>query len=907
MLVGRTPEVRTIGRLVAGARLGQAGALAILGEPGIGKTALVDHVVTDLADGFALLRATGTETEQDLAFAGLSQLLRPALGLLDQIPAPQADALATALALRTGRPGDRFAIGAATLSLLCRYAEQAPVTVIVDDLHLLDRPSAEALIFAARRLHTDPVVVLLAGRTPEAVETVAGLPVLELAGLTPVAAREMITEAAASPMPNDQFTELYRRTAGNPLALQELASDPRGPAPEVPGVPATVPNAVAHAFARRIDLLPTEARPVLLIAVVAGGDLGLTASACGRLGLDPGRLAAAEDAGLVTVRDGRVTFRHPLLRAAVYSAAPSSDRHTAHRTVADCLPDAELERRAWHRAAAAWGLDAEAADLLDRAAQRAMTHAGYAVASTAYQRAAELSLRPVDRCRRLLRAAEASWAAGQSDRTGALLDDLADLHPGPEVELAALQLRAAVAARSGALGEARTMVLAAADRTEDPDLQVVLLADAIHAGFYLGDTTTSVALADRILALVPTTSADRARALGLTAAGIARILAGRGGTEEVRAALPYLESDPELRTDPDRWPWLLLAGLFLRVTGAGDRLRSLVDQLRDSAGVGALPRVLFHLARGQATTDAWTRATANYTETVRLSRETGQTTELAAALAGRSWLESRQGAEGACRADAAETLELCADRSIHLLEAWALFARGDLELSLGDADAAIQQLTALTELLTRYGMGDPDLSPVPELVDALLRVGDDAAAYELVPAYAEAADAKGQPWARARAQRAIGLITTDSIDTAFGAALDLHTASPDRFETARTRLAYGERLRRSGRRVDARGQLTEALAIFDGLGAVRWAARAAAELTATGAPVRRSDNRWRPTLTPQELQVCLLLTDGRTTREAAAALFLSPKTVEYHLRKVYTKLGIHSREELVTAMADATD
>ena len=907
MLLGREAETQTLNRLVAGARLGEAAALVVLGEPGVGKTALLDDAVVGLGEDFRVLRATGVETEQEIAFCGLSQLLAPTPDVLDRIPPPQADALAGALALRSGAPGDRFAIGAATLSVLSLYAEEGPIALVVDDGHLLDRPTLDALSFTARRLQADPVLILVGARSFELGDALTGLPTLRLGGLDPDPARALLAETSGGSVTDDEFAELYRRTEGNPLALREFGADPAAIAPELPGLPERASGVVTQAFARRLRLLGESARHVLLVVTVAGGELSLAAAACRELALDVSALSAAEDAGLVATAEGRVRFRHPLVRAAVYSGASAERRHRAHRAVAAALPAGDVTRRAWHLAAAAWGPDAEVAALLERAGDDAFARSGYAVAATAYHRAATLTPAVPDRCVRLLRGAEAAWAAGQSSRVTTMLDALADLDPADQFADGALELRAAVAARTGQLREARDMLMAAADHEISPDRAVVLLADAVHAAFYLGDTATSLVLADRLGELIGRTAGLRARALGLMATGIALVVAGRGGAEEIRAAVPHLESSDELRTDPRRLPWLMLAPLFLRESGGGDRLRALVEEVRGAGGVGTLPALLFHIARDQATTDDWDRAGANYTEAIRLAQETGQETERAASLAGRSVLASRRGDEAGCRADAAESLGICETRHLHLAEAWVLSALGDLELSLGDARSAVVRFRALETLLIGHGMADPDLSPCPELVEALLREGDADGARRLVPPFLAAAEDKGQPWARARARRAAGLVAPDDeIDTPFEEALDLHRQTQDSFETARTDLAYGERLRRTGRRVDAREHLRPALASFDRLGAACWAQRAAAELTATGETVQRLDVGWRAALTPQELQVGLLLAEGSTTREAAAALFLSPKTVEYHLRKVYTKLEIHSREELASALvADA--
>jgi DNA-binding CsgD family transcriptional regulator len=383
---------------------------------------------------------------------------------------------------------------------------------------------------------------------------------------------------------------------------------------------------------------------------------------------------------------------------------------------------------------------------------------------------------------------------------------------------------------------------------------------------------------------------------------MARVLAGRGGVAQLRAAVPLLAGAPELGDDRNA-PWLMYAALFIRDAATGRELRSRVDAARAHAGVGLLPWLLFLVARDEATTDAWARAAADYTESVRLSRDTGQTTELAMSLAGLAWLEARTGADGAV-VHAEEALAVARARDIHWAEVLALLALGDLALVHGDAGAVVEVLGGLDDLLGRLGVGDPDLSPRPELAAALVRLGRRDDATRIAGEFLAAAAAKGQPWSLARAHRCLGLVAEDP-DAHFRAALSLHEETPDRFETARTELAYGQVLRRTGRRVEAREHLRRALAGFTDLGAEPWADRAATELDLTGERVPPRPVGGIAALTPQELQVALLLADGRTTREAAAALFLSPKTVEYHLRKVYTKLGVRSRAELAEQVATA--
>lgn len=929
MLVGRQAEQQAIDRLVSAARLGTSGVLAVCGEAGVGKTALLDDAVSRMA-GMRVLRGTGLESEHEIPFAMLLQLLRPALGALDGIPPIQADALTAALALPDasgpvdGR--DRFTIGAAVLSLLCRFAEDGPVAVTVDDLHLADAASANSLVFAARRLAADPVVMLLGVRSPEGDAAVAGLPALRLEGIDLDSARTLVSDSGRAAS-EEQVRMLHRATAGNPLALLELrAADLDVTESVQTGLPLRVPRAVADAFGRRLADLDAQCRSALLVAAVCGTDLRLVSDACALLGVDVALLGEAEDLGLVTVGGGRVEFRHPLLRAAVYSGATAAERHAAHRAAADATPSSDVDRRAWHLSEATWHPDEEVAGLLAVAGEHAVARAAYSVASGAFERSARLTPDTIVRRARLLRAADAAWTAGGGERALALLDERereATALEAGSAEASEIELRASIAARSGSLRAAVDLLVAAVDRADGDgradhaaddgiggvagraDADTIALADAVHATFYLGDGRTAAALADRLEVLRPNVRSPRARALGLMATGMGRTLAGRGGADEIRAAVPLLESDPELRHDPRRLSWLLLAPLFLRDAASGDRLRALVDEVRGAAGIGALPAVLFHVAVDQATTGAsWARAQANFVEAIRLGSETGQDTELAMSLAGLTRLDSRAGRVEDCLEHGERARGLCTEREIHVGEAWVAHALGDLELSLGHAELATERFDELVALLDRLGLDDVDLAPGPELTDALVRLRRHEDASAAAEAYRGRARRKGQPWALARADRARGLAADDDGFAGwFESALDMHGQTLDQFEEARTRLSYGSRLRRVGRRVEARVQLRPALDSFSELGATVWRDLTAAELTATGAHVRPAGADVLGDLTPQELQVSVLLAEGRTTRDAAAALFLSPKTVEYHLRKVYTKLGIASRTELAEVLA----
>ncbi len=906
-LLGRTAEQEALSRLLASARLGRGGALVVVGEPGVGKTALLEDAVAApvAAAPLRTLSATGTEAEQDLPFAALHAALRPTLPLLGSLPGPQADALGAALSLRPGRGRDRFAIGAATLSLLSRYAEDGPVVLVLDDLHWVDPPSAEALGFAAHRLGDDPVAVLAAARADGVPAAFGAAPRVELGGLEPGAAARLLTDAYPG-LGGPAVERLCRATGGNPLALLELGRDPGAVQDDVTGLPPTLPARLQSALARRLDPLDDDERAVALVAAVVGDDLRLARAVCSALGLDPASLSRVAAVGLVRLGHDRLVLRHPLLRSAVYGWATPELRRRVHLAAAAALTaPADADRRAWHLAAGTERLDEAVALELEGVAGRAGARSAFTVGSTALERAARLSPDAAAARGRLVAAARAAWAGGQRERALRLLDEAEPTGAPPTADAA--ELRATVAVRSGSLREGVELLEDAAALAA-PHEAAVLLADACHACMYLADGAALRRVRDRLASLLDAVDAPLARAVGLAACGAAGVLLGEQTADLLREALPLLVTHDPLSL-PAAVPWLGLAPLFLRDVEAGADLRELVRRARTQVGLGLLPNLLFHLARDEATATRWDRAAANYEEAVALARETGQGTELAVSLAGLACLDARAGRAEDCRAHAADALGRCRERALRFGEIWCELALGELALSEGDAAAAAQRLEALDRRLDRLGVADPDLHPGPDLVDALCRVGRAAEAAGAAAGFARLAHATGRPWARARADRALALVAGDEADAdaLFRSALTHHDRTRDVFETARTRLARGMRLRRAGRRREAREELRAALTVLDDLGAALWAATARAELGATGERVPPRAPLGPSSLTPQELQVCLLLAEGRTTREAAAGLFLSPKTVEYHLRKAYTKLDIHSRGELAEVMGTLDD
>jgi DNA-binding CsgD family transcriptional regulator len=902
MLVGRVQERRAIDDTLAGARAGSSATLALVGEPGIGKTVLLDWAA-ERARGMQLLRARGIESEAEIPFASLLELIRPALALLDRIPKPQQIALEAALALRPGQAQERFAVGAATLSLLAAHAEQGPVAVLLDDAHWLDAPSAQALLFAVRRLVADPIAVLIAVRQDEpSLLDGADLPTVRVAGLTALQATELLPGLAA-----DRTIRLQRATAGNPLALLELAAEAQDLTLVPDAAPLLVSARIARSFLRRAGELDAGAQRALVLAATSdSGEVVLLEHAAASLDIDLSLLVGAESAGLVSLGAGSVEFRHPLARSAVYAQAPAEQRRAAHRALAAALPDRDVDRRAWHLAAAAAGIDGAASAALEQAGARSRDRSAYATASAAFERAARLAGDLSRRPRLLLEAAESAWLAGVADRASRLLNEARDGTTDGRQLVLIDQLAGHIATRRGPVMSGHAILVAAAARADD-ELAVAMLAEAADACFIAGNPREMLAVAEQARSRLPAGASERTRFLSAVAIGMARIVGGDGaaGAEAIHEAIALAESSAALGDDLELVTWLALAPIFLREAGTG---RSLLERglqvARARAAVGALPFVLNLIARDHATTDRWTLAESVYREGIALARESDQQTALAFGLSGLAWLQARRGREPECRATVAEALSLCRRLGTRLYEIWALAALGELNLGLGDAAQAARQFEHQELLLSELAITDVDLSPAAELVDAYLRLGRADEASRVSARLTAAAAAKGQPWSLARALRSQGLLAADDgFAAAFEAALSHHAHTPDAFEAARTRLVYGERLRRARNRILAREQLRAALATFDSLGASPWADRARGELAATGETLRRRDPSTIDELTPQELQIGLALAGGKTTREAAAALFLSPKTIEYHLRHVYQKLGIHSRDELTRALA----
>jgi hypothetical protein len=685
MLVGRNSECALLNQLLAQARVGQSGTLALVGEPGIGKTALLDYAV-GCAEGMSVLRARGVESEAVVPFAGLLELVRPVLSYLDRLPGPQADALATALALQPGEAHGRFAVGAATLSLVAAVAEDGPVVVVLDDAHWLDGSSAQALLFAMRRLVADPIAVLLAvrGGEPSLLDgsDIAELP---LVGLDRAATRELLAIDAKEVIVTGVADRLHALTGGNPLALLEIGVDVPGRSGGQLREVIPVTTRTARSFLDRSRSLPERTRQMLVLTAASDElELAMLSKVAEQLGLGTDDLVAAERAGLVVLDAGSVRFRHPLVRSTIYSDADPAWRRRAHRALA-ALSDTDTDQRAWHLTASTIGPDEQASSELEKAAGRARLRYAYAEAAAAFERSARLNADVSRRGELLFHAADTAWLAGLSEWSSDLAEEIVAQRPDAALAARVGLLRGHLAMRKGPVMVGHALLVeaaAAAAAAGEPDEAVAMLAEGANACFYAGNGAALARTATRASQLVPDHPSPRTLFLADMVSGMSLVIGGDGaeGTARIRRAVERLERAPDLLDDVRLLAWAVLATLWVRNAGTGS---SIIDRAvataREQVAIGTLPYLLHHLARHQATSDHWAAAGANYHEAIRLARETRQRTDLAAGLAGLAWLEARQGKED-CLAHASEARGLCAELGAGIYDIWVMAALADLEL-----------------------------------------------------------------------------------------------------------------------------------------------------------------------------------------------------------------------------------
>ncbi len=909
-LLGREEECRLIDELLARARAGRSAALVIRGEPGIGKSTLLDYA-RERADDFALLEARGVEAEAELAFSTLHELLNPTLALLDRLPGPQAAALASAFALGPAAPSDRFAVGAATLTLLATAAEERPLLALLDDAHWADTSSRDALFFAARRLRAESVALLVAARM-DAEFAAAGLKEQTLGPIAPSAARELIARERRSEVAASVAERLFSATGGNPLALIQVAAflteaqlAGREPLPEP-----LPPVDVEAAFLARMAKLPERSQRALLVAAASKtGAMDEVAAAARTLGLEAGDLTAAEDAALITFEAGRVRFEHPLLRSAVYHAAAPDARRAAHRALAEALAATdENERRFWHLAAAATTPDEEVAAGLARAGESAGRRSDHAAAAAAFEKAARLTPERHDKGNRLLAAAEAAHLAGRYDFAAALLDEpLAGIQDERRPD--AVRLRGAIDVWRGRLPEARQLLVneAAHIADRDPAVAATLLLDAVPPTMIALEFEAALEIALRARALAARAN-DEMEAVAASVLGAVLVIAG-----SPNEGAPLLERVRPLIEGPmQAVPWLVrhfvwhVGYITLGWYGdAGRLLDASIGAARAAVAPALLPLALGLRAEIGFRTGSWHAAYSDAAESALLAEETGQSTQLPQSLSVLARVEAGRGEEESCRRHSARALELVEQQGIDALRLHAGVAVGLLELGRGRSEQAIAELEPVARFAEERGVSPAVVPFRSDLIEAYIRAGRRAEAEQMLTRLERWGRESGDAWALAGCARCRGLLASDEeVDTWFREALHRHHETTTRFEYARSQLCYGERLRRARRLLHAREPLRSALIAFEDLGARPWAERARVELRAARDVPQARRAPGLETLTAQELQVARVVGQGVRNREAASALFLSPKTIDFHLRNIYRKLGLRSRSELVRIFAD---
>jgi DNA-binding CsgD family transcriptional regulator len=871
--------------------------LVVRGDAGIGKSALLDYLVRS-ASGCRVERATGIEYEMELAYAGLHQLCSPMFDRRERLPDPQRSALETAFGLSAGPPPDRFIVALAVLGLLSDVAEEQPLVCVVDDAQWLDEASALALAFVARRALAESVGLVFAVRQPARVRELAGLPELMLGGLKESDARALLDSAWPGRLDEQVRDRVIAESHGNPLALLEL---PRGLAPaELAGgfglldVDSLV-NRIEQSFVRRLESLPDETRRLLLLAAAEPiGDMPLLWQAARGLGLGVDAAAAAQSAGLIEL-GARVRFRHPLVRSATYRGATPHDRREVHRALAEATdPDEDPDRRAWHRAHAAGGLDEAVADDLERSADRAHARGGVAAKAAFLERAAELTPDPVRRGTRALDAAQAKLEAGAPEAAHALLAT-AELTPLDDLERARLQrLRAQIAFAIRRGSDAPPLLLGAAKRlvSLDPELARETCLEALAAAIFAGGAVNG----RDVLHVVRTAPASQpAAAIDLLLNGLAKRV-----TEGYAAAVPPLREalDAFRQGDGDspatnRWLWLacrIAADLWEHEIWDELAARG-VRRARETGALNVLPIAAILRAGVHVHAGEYAEASALQEEASSIMQATRtaplvQALQIVAAWRGDE-AEARERIE-AGRQEATARGQGYPLGMIECANALLLNGLGRYEEALAPAQRACAQ-----DELSLYALA------LVELVEAAARSRRPQVAATALERLSERTRASGTEWALGVEARSRALLTDGpSAEPLYEEAVQRLARCRLAPYLARAQLVYGEWLRRENRRVDAREQLRAAHDTLSRIGAEAFAERARRELLATGESARSRTDEARGVLTPQEAQIARLARDGLSNPEIGAQLFISPRTVQYHLHKVFGKLEIRSRNQL---------
>jgi DNA-binding CsgD family transcriptional regulator len=903
-LRGRADECAVLDDLISALRRGESRSLVLRGEAGIGKTALLDHLLESASD-VTVVRAVGVESEVELAYASLHQLCSPLLDLLTRLPVPQRDALETVFGLKSAASPDRFLVGLATLALFSEAADSRPLLGVIDDGQWLDRASAQVLAFVARRLGMESVGIVFSARVPT--DELSGLPELTIVGLNDEDARALLGTALIGPVDSQVRDEIIAETRGNPLALLEL---PRGFAATqlaggfgLPGV-AAIPGRIEETFRRRISALPRDTHRLLLLAAAEPlGKPPLVWKAASELGIDPEAANAAVDADLVAFGT-RVRFRHPLVRSAAYHSGSARQRQEAHRALAAVTdPVLDPDRRAWHRAQGAPGPDEDIAAELERSADRAGTRGGAAAAAAFLERSVALTDGFARRADRALAAAQAHLQAGAFDAALQLLNvaeaEGLDALRQAQVDL----LRGQLAFASAAGSEAPALLLKAAQRIEALDIGLAreTYLDAWAAALFAGEmaqegNVREVSRAVRSASQPP--NAERPAGLLLDSLAVL-VTEGRAAAAPSLGRVATTFAQEKIGVEEGlRWGWL--APVAAVALWKEEEWRTINDRQLQSVREAGLLLHLPYYANSAAMHATWRGDFAAAASLIAEADAVAEATGTRFARYGAVMLAGFRGSEAEAMRPIDDVLSDTRAAGQGLGPQWCHFVSAVLQNGLGHYEQALSHAEEAAE-------DTPELYvsawALPELVEAGTRTGRTQHAAQALKRLGDVTSAAGTDWGLGVHARSEALLRQgDEAEGAYREAVARLSRTALRPELARARLVYGEWLRREGRRAEARVQLRAAHGQFAAIGMEAFAQRAGVELEATGASVRKRSVETRDDLTAQERQIARLARDGLSNSEIGTRLFLSRKTVEWHLHNVFTKLGIRSRRELSSAL-----
>jgi DNA-binding CsgD family transcriptional regulator len=910
LLRGRRDERAVLEGLLDEARGGRSGVLVLRGEAGIGKTALLEHAIASASD-VTLLRAAGVESEMELAFAALHLLCAPIDDFVDRLPGPQREALEITFGVSAGAPPDRFLVALATLSLLSEAAQERPLLCVIDDAQWLDSASAQALGFVARRLLAEPVALLFAAR--ETTDAFADLPELVIEGLDDAEARKLLASVIPGRLDDRVADQLVAEAHGNPLALLEL---PRGLSPAQLaggfGLPAalSLQGRIEQSFLGRLEALPEDTQRLLLVAAADPlGDPALLTRAAGRLGITDSAREPAESAGLVEL-DGRVRFRHPLVRSAVYRAASAEQRRRAHQALAEAT-DAETDpdRRAWHLAEATAGPDEDVAAELERAAARAQARGGVAAAAAFLQRAAALTPEPRRSAQRAFAAAQTSYEAGALDEALALLAT-AETGGVDDLQRARVDLlRAQIAFAVQRGGDAPTLLLEAAHALEavDPDRARTTYLEALEAARFADRLARGADVVEVSRAALAGPAPHRPpRPTDLLLEGMATLpIDGHAAAVPIlKASLSAFREEAVLAPEEARWLSLACRAAWDVFDEESWRLLATreLQRARDAGALTLTPLLLSSLSYLQVLCGELSAAESLLDEIRVATAATGIPAHRYVEI----WIAAVRGREPELSAVVEDFTTDAKARGEGFALGFAGQAGAVLYNGLGRYEEAFAAVREAVDVAPYSELSTP--TAVAELVEAAARAGEQRIAERALERLTLTTRPSGSDWALAVEARSRALLSDgDAAERLYQEALERLRRTRVRLQLARTHLLYGEWLRRERRRVDAREQLRIAHEMLAGMGTEGFAARAERELLATGERARKRSVETREELTAQEAQVARLARDGLSNAAIGERLFISQHTVAYHLRKVFSKLDVTARNQLGRVLPTSSD